>query len=128
MSGVRDVLDLDRDDLPDYSTIYKLFDRPKMGVWWALLRVSVQQHPQSGDAALDSAFSDRCRASSYFRRRSGHTVQTLKVTTLTDTELLAVLGVHITAQWTHDTKTRPQVVGVPADDLLSVAANKALHN
>jgi len=38
MSEVRNVLGLDRDDLPDYSTIYKSFDRLKMWVWRALLR------------------------------------------------------------------------------------------
>ena len=48
MSEVRDVLGLDQDELPDYSTIYKSFDRLKMWVWRALLRVSAQQHPQSG--------------------------------------------------------------------------------
>ena len=32
MAEIRDVLDLDRDDLPDYSTIYKSFDRLKMWV------------------------------------------------------------------------------------------------
>jgi len=32
-----------------------------MWVWRALLRVSAQQHPQSGHAALDSTFFDRRR-------------------------------------------------------------------
>ena len=32
MAEIRNVLGLDRDDLPDYSTIYKSFDRLKM---WA---------------------------------------------------------------------------------------------
>ena len=31
MAEIRDVLGLDRDDLPDYSTIYKSFDRLKCG-------------------------------------------------------------------------------------------------
>jgi len=137
MAEIRDVLTLDRDDLPDYSTIYKSFDRLKMWVWRALLRVSAQQHPQSGHAALDSTFFDRRSASSYFdrrsassyyRQRSGSNVQTLKVTTLTDRESLAVLDVHISARWKHDTKTGPQVVRRNADDLLSVAADKAFHN
>jgi IS5 family transposase len=128
MAEIRDVLDLDRDDLPDYSTIYKSFDRLKMWVWRALLRVSAQQHPQSGHAALDSTFFDRRSASSYYRQRSGSNVQTLKVTTLTDRESLAVLDVHISARWKHDTKTGPQVVRRNADDLLSVAADKAFHN
>ena len=59
LTEIRDALGLDRDDLPDYSTIYKSFDRLKMWVWRALLRVSAQQHPQSGHAALDSTFFDR---------------------------------------------------------------------
>src|SRR6056297_589357 len=33
MTEVRDVLGLDRENLPDYSTIYKSFDRLKMWVW-----------------------------------------------------------------------------------------------
>jgi hypothetical protein len=35
---IRDVLGLGRDDLPDYSTIYKSFDRLKMWVWRAFQR------------------------------------------------------------------------------------------
>jgi len=128
MAEIRDALDLDQDDLPDYTTIYKSFDRLEMWVWRALLRISAQQHPQSGHAALDSTFFDRRSASSYYRQRSGSTVQTLKVTTLTDRESLAVLDVHISARWKHDTKTGPQVVRRNADDLLSVAADKAFHN
>jgi len=38
MAEIRDALGLDPDDLPDYSTIYKSFDRLKMWVWRALLR------------------------------------------------------------------------------------------
>jgi len=128
MDEVRDALGLDRDDLPDHTTIYKSFDRLKMWVWRALLRVSAQQHPQSGHAALDSTFFDRCRASSYFRQRAGRTIQTLKVTTLTDVESLAVLDVHINARWKHDTKTGPQVVRRNADDLQSVAADNGFQD
>ena len=42
-------------------------------------------------------------------------------------ESLAVLDVHISARWKHDTKTGPQVVRRNADDLLSVAADKSFH-
>jgi len=81
IAEMRDILDLDQADLPDYTTIYKSFDQLKMWVWRALLRVSAQQHPQSGHVALDSTFFDRRSASSYYRQRPGSTVQTLKVTT-----------------------------------------------
>ena len=43
MAKIRDVLELDQDDLPDYSTIYKSFDRLKMWVWRALLRVPCER-------------------------------------------------------------------------------------
>ncbi|MFD2375640.1 IS5 family transposase [Haloarchaeobius iranensis] len=128
MTEICDGLGLDPDDMPDFTTLYKSFDRLEMWVWRALLRVSAQQHPQSGHAALDSTFFDRRSASSYYRQRSGSNVQTLKVRTLTDRESLAVLDVHISARWKHDTKTGPQVVRRNADDLLSVAADKAFHN
>ena len=109
MTEVRDALDLDREDPPGHTTIYKSFDRLKMWMWRALLRASAQQHPQSGHAALDSTFFDRRCTSSYFRQRAGRTIQTLKVTTLTDVESLAVLDFHIAVRWKHDTKTGPQV-------------------
>ena len=82
----------------------------------------------AGHAALDSTFFDWRRASSYFRQRAGQTIQTLKVTTLTDVESLAVLDVHIAARWKHDTKTGPQVVRVSADDLQSVAADNGFQD
>jgi len=129
LTEIRDALGLDRDDLPDFTTIYESFDRLKMWVWRALLRVSEQQqHPQSGHVALDSTFFGRQRASSYFRQRSGNTIQTLKVTILTDVGSLAVLDVHITARWRHDTKAGPQVVRWNADDLQSVAADNEFQD
>ena len=38
LTEIREVLDLDRGDVPEYTTIYKSFDRLKMWVWRALLR------------------------------------------------------------------------------------------
>ena len=105
ISEVRDVLELDQDDLPDYSTVYESFGRLKMWVCRALLRVSARQHLQPGHATLDSTFFDRRRASSYFRQRSGSTVQTLKVTTLTNVESLA--GLIFTSQFGGSMIRRP---------------------
>lgn len=99
-----------------------------MWVWWALPCVSVQQQPQSGHTALDTTFFNRRSGSSNIRQRSGNTVQMLKVTILTDVDSLAVLDVHITARWRHDTKTGPQVVRVLADDLQSVASNNGFQD
>jgi IS5 family transposase len=127
-SELRDVLELDCSDVPDYSTIYKSFDRFNMPVWRALLRVSAQQHPQSGHVALDSTFFERGYASKYYLQRSDRDIQKLKVTTLTDTESLAVLDLQCSIHWKHDVKAGPQIVRRNVDDLLSVAADKAFHS
>jgi hypothetical protein len=65
IGDILDVLELEKSDVPDYTTLNKSFDRLKMWVWRALLRVSVQQLPQSGYAALDSTFFDRGHASAH---------------------------------------------------------------
>lgn len=127
-SELRETLELDCSDVPDYSIIYKSFDRFNMQVWRVLLRVSAQQHPQSGHTALDSTFFERRRALAYYLKRTDRDRETLKVTTLTDTQSLVVLDVHCSIQWKHDTKTGPQVIHRNADDLLSVAADKALQD
>ena len=127
-SELREILELDFSDVPDYSTIYKAFDRLEMRVWRALLRISAEQHPQSGHVALDSTFFKRGHASSCYLKRLDRDVQTVKVTTITDTESLAVLDLQCSAEWSHDTKLGPQVVRRNADDLLSVAADKGFHD
>ena len=48
MTEICAALGLDPNDLPDFTTLYKSFDRLEMWIWRALLRVSAQQHPQSG--------------------------------------------------------------------------------
>lgn len=60
------VLELDRSDVPDYTTLNKPFDRFKMWVWWALLRVSAQQHPPTGYVVLDNTFLDRGHAAGHY--------------------------------------------------------------
>ncbi len=56
-----------------------------MYVWRALLRVSAQQHRQSGHVALDSTFFEHKQASQYYLQRQNRTVKTIKATTVTDT-------------------------------------------
>ncbi len=48
--------------------------------------------------------------------------------TLTDTESLAVLDVHCSVKWRHDTILGRKLVRLNADELVSVAADKAFHN
>jgi hypothetical protein len=58
-------LDLHPDALPDPTAFYHSLDRYAMNVWRALLRVSAQQHSQSGHVALDSTFFERNQASGF---------------------------------------------------------------
>ena len=128
MPDVCDRLGISSDAPPDPTTFYHSFDRYAMHVWRALLRVSAQQHPQSGYAALDSTFFERSNASQYYCQRKGRKVETVKATTLTDTESLAVLDVHCCIRREHDTKAGPRVVRRNADDLRAVAADNGFQD
>jgi len=99
-----------------------------MHTWRALLHVSPQQHPQSSHVAPDSTFFERFHASQYYCQRRGQTTKTMKITTLTDTESLAVLDVHYCIGREHGTKAGPRVVRRNADDMRAVAADNGFHD
>ncbi|WP_080503485.1 transposase [Halococcus thailandensis] len=128
MPEVCDRLGIHPDGLPDPTTFYHSIDRYAMYVWRALLRTSAQQLRQSGHVALDSTFFERKQASQYYLQRSGRSVKTIKATTLTDTESLAVLDVHCCIEREHDTKAGPRVVRRNADELRSVAADNGFQD
>jgi len=128
MPEVCDRLDLHPDAMPDPTTFYHSLDRYAMCVWRALLRVSAQQLPHSGHFALDSTFFERQQASQAYLDRTGREVTTIKTTTLTDTDSLAVLDVQCYIERKHDTKTGPQVVRRNADDLRVVAADNGFQD
>ena len=55
-------------------------------------------------------------------------MKTVKATTFTDTESLAVLDVHYCIEREYDTKAGPRVVCRNADDLRSVAADNGFQD
>ncbi len=128
MPEIYDRLGLHPDALPDPTAFYHSLDRYAMYICRALLRVSAQQHPQSGHVALDSTFFERKQASQYYLQRCGRSVKTIKATTLTDTKSLAVPDVHCCIEHEHDTKAGPRVVRRNADDLRSVAADNGFQD
>ena len=128
MPELCELLELHPDALPDPTTFYHSLDRYAMYVWRALLRVSAQQLRQSGHVALDSTFFERGQASQDYLQRSGRTVKTIKATTLTDTESLAVVDVHCCIEREHDTKAGPRVVRRNADDLRTVVADNGFQD
>ncbi|SET95038.1 transposase [Natrinema hispanicum] len=128
MPEVCDCLGIHPEALPDPTTFYHSLDRYAMYVWRALLRVSEQQLRQSGHVALDSTFFDRDQPSQYYLQRQSRTVTTVKATTLTDIESLAVLDVHCCIEREHDTKAGPRVVRRNADDLRAVVADNGFQD
>ena len=125
---VCDVLGIDSENVPEFTTIYRSFDRYVMRVWRALLRASAQQMPRSGHAAIDSTFFDRFHASRHYATRADRAVETLKATALVDTAAQAVLDVQCTTNWRHDSVLGPQVARRNASDLLSLSADKGFDD
>jgi len=124
---VCDRLGIHPEALPDPPTFYHSLDRHARYVWRALLRISAQLR-QSGHVALDSTFFERDQASLYYLQRQGRTATSIKTTTLTDTESLAVLDVHRCIEREHDTKAGPRVVHRNADDLRAVVADNGFQD
>ncbi|SMO90017.1 transposase [Halorubrum cibi] len=128
MPEVCDRLGIHPEALPDPTTFYHSLNRYAMYIWRALLRVSAQQLHQSGHVALDSTFFERKQASQHDLQRRNRTVTTIKATTLTDTESLAVLDVHCCIQREHDTKAGPRIIRRNADDLQAVVADNGFQD
>jgi IS5 family transposase len=115
---------LDPTNLPDHSTLVKWFDRIKTALWRVLLRLSAQLYEPSGHTAIDATFFDRENASKHYCCRTNYRAQTLKTTTLVDTETQGILDVHCTTEKRHNTHLGRQLARRNAGDLASLAADK----
>ncbi len=74
-------------------------------------------------AIIDATFFDREYTSKQYCRRTNYRVQTLKVTTLVDTETQAVLNARCTTGKPHNTQPGWQITHRNVDDLTSLAAD-----
>ena len=128
MPEVCDHLGIHSEALPDPTTFYYSLDGYAMFIWRALMRVSAQQLRQSGHITLDSTFFERKQASQHYLQRSDRSVKTIKATTLTNTESLAVLDVHCCIERKHDTKAGPRDVRRNADGLRTVVADRGFQD
>jgi hypothetical protein len=117
MRAVCDRVGVHPDAPPDPTTFFLSFDRYAIYICRALLRISAQQHPQSDHVALNSTFFERDRI-----------VRSVNATNLTNTDSFAVLDMHYFIERKHDTKTVPQFIRVPADDLRAVAADNGFQD
>jgi IS5 family transposase len=122
--AIRDELEIDEDDIPDYSTVCKWYQEIMMEVWRLLLRHSAEIAGTSGRAAIDSTFFERHQASSHYISRTDYTFDKLKVTLLVDIESQAVVDFHCTTRKTHDTQIGMQVARRNAEDLHLLLGDK----
>ncbi len=104
MPHVLGEIGLEAGTLPDQLPSVKTPARFEIKVWRVLLRLPSELHELSGHAAIDATFFDRENASKHYCRRTNYRVQTLKATTLVDTESQVILDVHCTTEKTHDTQ------------------------
>jgi len=90
---------------------------------WRARRSATRCDP--GDhGALDATFFDREAASSHYVNRSDRHIRTLKTTALVDTESCAVLDLHCSAHWPHDTQVGRRVALRKTDEIESLAEDK----
>lgn len=124
MKRVRTALVLRRGEFPGPSALGKSFDRAPMCIWRELLRLSSELVDQSGHAAIDATYFDRCQASAHYLKRCDREVQTIQATFLVDIAHGAVIDVHCSTKWPNGTNVGPQVALRNAGDLRSLAADK----
>ena len=106
---VRGLLQLARTAFPAPSTLWWSFERVPTRIWRQLLRRSATHCDPDEHGALDATFFDREAASSHYVDRLGRHIRTPKTTALVDTESCAVLDLHCSAHWPHDTQVGRQV-------------------
>ena len=124
MDRVRALLQLARHEFPAPSTLWRSFERVPTRIWRQLLHRAATICDPGDHGALDATFFDREAASSHYRHRSDHHIQTLKATALVDTESCAVLDLHCSAHWPHDTQVGRQVALRNTARLESLAGDK----
>ncbi|WP_225336296.1 IS5 family transposase [Halomicrobium urmianum] len=123
MDRVRGLLQLARSAFPAPSTLWRSFERAPMRVWRQLLRRSAARCDPGDHGALDATFFDRQAASSHYIARSDRHIRTLKATALIDTESCAVLDVHCSAHWPHDTQVGRRVALRNTTEIESLAGD-----
>jgi IS5 family transposase len=124
MDRVRAVLQLARIEFPAPSTLWRSFERVPTRVWRQLLDRSATVCDPGEHGAVDATFFDRQAASSHYVDRSDRHIRTLKTTALVDTDSCAVLDLHCSAHWPHDTQVGRRVALRNTEKVESLAGDK----
>jgi IS5 family transposase len=124
MDRVRAVLQLARIEFPAPSTLWRSFERVPTRVWRQLLDRSTTACDPGDHGAVDATFFDRQAASNHDIDRSDRHIRTLKTTALVETDSCAVLDLHCSAHWSHDTQVGRRVALRNTDEIESLAGDK----
>ncbi len=99
-----------RAELPTFLKLCKDFNRLDMAVWRIMLTLSATLLPTSGIVGVDVSGFDRSHASKHYTKRTGLTIQQLKVTLLGDTKVNAILDLHLKSTRKHDSQIAPSLI------------------
>ena len=124
MDRVCRLLQLARTAFPTPSTLYRSFERVPRSVWRGFLRESANICDPGSHRAIDATFFDRETSSRYYQNRSDRHMRTLKTTALVDTNTCAILDIHCSAHWPHDTQTGRRVALRSTEKIESLAGDK----
>ncbi|WP_394347640.1 transposase [Halorubrum sp. CGM4_25_10-8A] len=72
----------------------------------------------------DATFFDRETESKHYQHHSGRHIRTLKTRVLVDADTSAILDLHCSAHWSHDTQTGCQVVLHNTEKIKILSADK----
>ena len=127
MPRLREALGLKR--LPHFTTVQKAFARLSTTIWRVLHCVSASLFTSSADkqervAALDASGWERSYASRYYTRRAKLSIRTLKMTLPVETHTQAILDLHLTTTWRHDTKIGPRLTARNLEHFETLVADK----
>jgi len=122
MDRVRAILQLARPGFPALSTLWRSFER--VPTRRQLLDRSATVCDPGDHGGVDATFFDRQAASSHYRDRSDRHIRTLKTTALVDTESCAILDVHCSVHWPHDTQMGRRVALRNTEKIESLAGDK----
>jgi IS5 family transposase len=126
MPRLQEALGLQR--LPHFTTVQKAFARLSATIWRVLHRVSASLLASSEEegrvAALDASGWDRHYASRYYTQRVKLKIRALKTTLLVETHTQAILDLHLTTTWRHDTQIGPRLTARNLEHFETLVADK----
>lgn len=91
---------------------------------WKHLTLSAARFNPGEYGSLDTSFFNREAASSHYVDRSDRPIRTLKTTALVDTHSYALLDIHCSTHWPHDTQVGRWVVLYNAEQIKSLIGHK----